>query len=152
MLHIHTGRAQGPPGRNELLGAKASDQAELIFTWIFTFELCMKAAALARPCYSMLLVLTTTTYSTEAVGFSARTTSLLYPTTTYYSTLLLYLTTTYYSTLLLYLTTLPRFSAPLLQVVAMGFSGHKYAYMSSGWNVLDFTVVVASWLPLLFKS
>ena len=45
------------------------------------------------------------------------------------------------------------FTAELLvQSMAMGFMGHEYSYLADAWNRLDCTVVVSSWLPLLFPS
>lgn len=34
----------------------------------------------------------------------------------------------------------------LLKVIAMGFVVHKYSYMRDWWNVLDFIIVVTSFL------
>jgi hypothetical protein len=37
----------------------------------------------------------------------------------------------------------------MTKIVAMGFSSSKGSYLRSGWNVMDFIIVVTSWLPYI---
>jgi hypothetical protein len=40
----------------------------------------------------------------------------------------------------------------ILKVIALGFAMHPRAYLRSGWNVLDFVVVIVSGLSILLES
>jgi hypothetical protein len=37
----------------------------------------------------------------------------------------------------------------LVKIVSLGFAAHAGAYLRSGWNVLDFLVVLVSWLSIV---
>lgn len=37
----------------------------------------------------------------------------------------------------------------LLKIIAMGLYDHKNAYLKDGWNVMDFVVVVMSWIDMI---
>lgn len=39
-----------------------------------------------------------------------------------------------------------------IKIIAMGFACHRGAYLSDGWNRLDFVVVMLGWLPYLMPS
>ena len=40
----------------------------------------------------------------------------------------------------------------LCKWVAMGLVAHKTAYARDGWNLLDMTVVIAGWVPIILKA
>ena len=40
----------------------------------------------------------------------------------------------------------------MLKIIAMGFIMHEGAYLRSGWNVLDFSIVLIGLITLLFEE
>jgi len=36
-----------------------------------------------------------------------------------------------------------------MKMIALGVIGHRYAYLRNGWNILDFTIVIISWVTFL---
>ena len=40
----------------------------------------------------------------------------------------------------------------VLKIIALGFIMHEGAYLRSGWNVLDFTIVLIGLITLLFEE
>ena len=44
------------------------------------------------------------------------------------------------------------FTQAVLKIIAMGFIMHEGAYLRSGWNVLDFSIVLIGLITLLFEE
>ena len=40
----------------------------------------------------------------------------------------------------------------LLRMLALGLAGHRHAYLADAWNVLDLSVVLSAWVPLLLPQ